>query len=99
MSRSQACVDVCPHLCPRLNVPFIALQSFEKWNPELADIAREVYDNIHELELYVRLSYCLVVLMLTFPSPAFCVKDLTIGMALDSVIRWYDERLTYLHTR
>ena len=88
MSRSQACVNVCRHLRPRLNVPFIALQSFEEWNPELADRAREVYDNIHELELYVRLSYCLVVLMLTFPSPAFCVKNLTAVMASDLVIQW-----------
>ena len=96
MSRSQVCVDVCPHLSPRLNLPFAALQSFEEWNPELADRAREVYDNIDELELYVILSHCLMILTLTFPSPAFCVKDLTAVMALDSVIRWYDERLTML---
>ena len=73
----------------------IALRSFEEWNPELANAARDIYADINKLELYVRLSYCLMVLTLTFPSPAFCVKDLTV-MALDSVIRWYDERLTIL---
>ena len=88
MSRSQVCVDVCPHLSPRLNLPFAALQSFEEWNPELADRAREVYDNIDELELYVILSHCLMILTLTFPSLAFCVKNLTAVMALDLVIQW-----------
>jgi hypothetical protein len=47
--------DVCPHLRPRLNVPFAALQSFEEWNPKLADSASKVYGSIDELELYVRL--------------------------------------------
>jgi hypothetical protein len=52
-----------------------------------------MYDDINKLELYVRSSYCLMVLTLTSSSLAFCVKDLAV-VALDSVIQWYDERLT-----
>ena len=85
-----------PHSCLLVSMSLIALRSFEEWNPELANAARDIYADINKLELYVRLSYCLMVLTLTFPSPAFCVKDLTAVMALDSVIRWYDERLSML---
>ena len=80
---------------PHLNVPSIALHSFEEWNPELADAARGIYDDINRLELYVKSYYCLMVLTLTFPSLVFSVKHPTV-VALDSVIPWYDERLTML---
>ena len=73
-----------------------ALQSFEEWNPELASTAHDIYDDINQLELYVRLSgYCLMVLTLTFLSLAFCVNHRTV-MALDLVIQWYNERLSML---
>ena len=38
---------------PRLNIRSIALQSFEEWNPELANRARDMYGDINNLELYV----------------------------------------------
>jgi hypothetical protein len=52
-----------------------------------------MYDDINKLELYVRSSYYFMVLILISPSLAFCVRNQTV-MALDSDIRWYDERLT-----
>ena len=50
-------------LFPHLNVPFIALQSFEEWNPKLANIARDVFDDINMLELYVKPNHFHIILI------------------------------------
>ena len=74
-----------------------ALQSFEEWNPELATTARDIYNDINQLELYVRLpGYRLMVLTLTLLSLAFCVKHRTV-VASDLVIQWYNERLLIVY--
>jgi hypothetical protein len=42
---------------------FTGLESFEEWNPDLANTARHLYDsNIDELELYVRLELISMIL-------------------------------------
>ena len=50
-------------LFPHLNVPFIALQSFEEWNPKLANIARDLFNDINMLELYVKPNHFRIILI------------------------------------
>jgi hypothetical protein len=54
-------VRLRPYSSLIVSLSLIALQSFEEWNPELANAARDIYADINKLELYVRLpSYCLM---------------------------------------